>query len=227
VCGAPSPEDLCDPEATAVQNAVAGGMIVVVAAGNEGETGLLSTAALNTMDSPADAPNAIAVAATTNSHNWGNAVTVNGLGSYLGQFGDGPMPTSTITGQLGDIANVGDPLGCTAPPAGSLSGLIALVGRGTCTFLVKIQSLETAGAVGAIVYNSSGDDTLLEMGGLNGTSTPPSLSATTMARLFKRISKVTRRPRSVSVRISRPSTTPLTTRSRRSAPTVPWSAQGH
>jgi minor extracellular serine protease Vpr len=99
-------------------------------------------------------------------------VTVTGLGSYLGQFGTGPMPATLVTGSLGDIANVGDPLGCTAPPAGSLSGLIALVGRGTCTFLQKIQSLETAGAVGAIVYNNPGDDTLVVMSGLNGTSIP-------------------------------------------------------
>jgi minor extracellular serine protease Vpr len=148
------------------------GMVVVVAAGNSGENGLLSTAALNTVSSPADAPNSIAVAATTNSHNWGNPVTVNGLGTFLGQFGTGPMPTAVVTGPLGDIANVGDPLGCTAPPAGSLSGLIALVGRGTCTFIQKIQSLETAGAAGAIVYNNPGDDTLVEMSGLNGTSIP-------------------------------------------------------
>jgi minor extracellular serine protease Vpr len=170
-CGAGTGQ-VCDVEATAVQEAVTMGMVVVVAAGNEGETGLLTTAALNTIGSPADAPNSIAVAATTNSHNWGNAVTVNGLGSFLGQFGTGPMPTVTITGTLGDIANVGDPIGCTAPPAGSLSGLIALVGRGTCTFLQKIQNLETAGAVGAIVYNNPGDDTLVEMSGLNGTAIP-------------------------------------------------------
>jgi len=167
VCGG-----LCDVESQVVQEAVNMGLVVVVAAGNSGETGLLSTAALNTMSSPADAPNAIAVAATTNSHNWGNAVTVNGLGSFLGQFGTGPIPTGTVTGPLGDIANVGDPIGCTAPPAGSLSGLIALVGRGTCTFLTKIQSLQTAGAVGAIVYNNPGDDTLVDMSGLNGTAIP-------------------------------------------------------
>ena len=94
---------------------------------------------------------------------------------YLGQFGDGPMPTTTLTGPLGDIANVGDPLGCTAPPAGSLRGLIALVERGTCTFLQKIQSLQTAGAAGAIVYNSPGDDTLLVMGGLSGTTVIPAI----------------------------------------------------
>lgn len=162
----------CDVEATAVQEAVNEGMVVVVAAGNSGETGLLSTAALNTMDSPADAPNAIAVAATTNSHTWGNEVTVNGLGMYLGQLGDGPQPASTVSGVLGDVGNVGDPLGCTAPPAGSLNGLIALVQRGTCTFLQKIQSLETAGAIAAIITNNPGDDTLLEPGGLNGTSIP-------------------------------------------------------
>src|SRR5579863_3564208 len=168
---------VCDAESQAVQNAVnppdgGKGMVVVVAAGNQAETGLLSTAALNTMASPADAPNAIAVAATTNSHSWGNAVTVGGLSSYLGQFGDGPTPTATVTGQLGDIANFGDPLGCTPPPAGSLRGLIALVGRGTCTFVQKILGLEIAGAMGAIVYNNPGDDTLLVMGGLNGTSIP-------------------------------------------------------
>lgn len=172
VCGQLSSLDPCDPEASTVQTAVANGMVVVVAAGNQGETGLLSTAALNTMASPADAPNAIAVAATTNSHSWGNAVTVNGLGSFLGQFGNGLMPTTALTGPLGDIANVGDPLGCTVPPAGSLSGLIALVGRGTCTFLQKIQSLQTAGAVAAIIYNNPGDDTLLQPSGLNGTSIP-------------------------------------------------------
>jgi minor extracellular serine protease Vpr len=170
-CGE-NPGDSCDPEASVVQEAVAQGMVVVVAAGNQGENGLLTTAALNTIGSPADAPNAIAVAATTNSHNWGNAVTVNGLGSYLGQFGTGPIPTAVVTGPLGDVANVGDPLGCTAPPAGSLSGLIALVGRGTCTFLQKIQSLEAAGAVGAIVYNNPGDDTLVAMSGLSGTTIP-------------------------------------------------------
>jgi minor extracellular serine protease Vpr len=173
-CGAGTGQ-VCDVEATVVQEAVTMGMIVVVAAGNSGETGLLSTAALNTMASPADAPNAIAVAATTNSHNWGDPVTVTGLGSYLGQFGTGPMPTAALTGPLGDIANVGDPLGCTAPPAGSLRGLIALVGRGTCTFLQKIQSLETAGAAGAIVYNNPGDDTLVVMSGLNGTTIIPAI----------------------------------------------------
>jgi len=170
-CGA-SVGAICDVEAYVVQQAVEKGMVVVAAAGNEGETGLLTSAALNTIDSPSDAPDAISVAATTNSHTWGNAITVNGLGNYLGQFGDGPTPAAAITGQLGDVANVGDPQACTAPSAGSLNGLIALVARGTCTFLTKIQSLQIAGAAGAIVTNNPGDDTLVQPGGLNGTAIP-------------------------------------------------------
>jgi len=170
-CGL-SPGQICDPEAEAVQEAVAQGMVVVVAAGNEGETGSLSTPALNTIDTPADAPNAIAVAATTNSHTWGNQLTVNGLGSYLGQLGNGPAPATTVSAPLGDVATVGDPQACTAPPAGSLGGMVALVARGTCTFLTKTQNLETAGAVGVVFTNNPGDDTLLEPGGLNGTSIP-------------------------------------------------------
>ena len=162
----------CDPEAYAVQNAVNAGMVVVSAAGNQGETGQLGRAALGTIDSPGDAPGAIAVAATTNSHTWGYVLTVNGLGTYYAQFGDGPRPGSTVTGQLGDVASVGDPLGCSVPPAGSLSGLIVLVARGTCNFAVKILGLQAAGAAGAIITNSPGDDTLLTPGGLNGTTIP-------------------------------------------------------
>ena len=171
LCGAPA-ADICDPEAYVVERAVQEGMVVVAAAGNGGENGLLTSAALNTISTPSDAPDAISVASTTNSHTWGNTITVNGLGTYLGQFGDGPVPAAPISGQLGDVANVGDPQACTAPPAGSLSGLIALVARGTCTFLMKIQNLQIAGAAGAIFYNNPGDDTLLEPGGLNGTVIP-------------------------------------------------------
>jgi uncharacterized protein (TIGR03437 family) len=162
----------CDPEASVVQEAVAQGMVIVVAAGNQGEAGLLTSAALNTVASPADAPNAIAVAATTNSHNWGNQLTVKGLGSFLGKLGDGPAPATTLTSLLGDVAAVGDPQACTAPLAGSLKGLIALVARGGCMFETKIQSLQTAGAMGGIITNNPGDDTLVEPGGLTGTTIP-------------------------------------------------------
>jgi uncharacterized protein (TIGR03437 family) len=164
----------CDPEAFVVNEAVLQGMLVVVAAGNSGQTGLPLQPGFGTMNSPGDAPAAIAVAAITNSHSWGNNLTVNGLGTYHSRFGDGPAPTATLTGPLGDVASVGDPQACTAPPAGSLTGMIVLVQRGTCTFAVKVQAIQSAGAAGVIVTNNTGDDTLLSPSGLGGTSIPTS-----------------------------------------------------
>jgi minor extracellular serine protease Vpr len=169
-CGV-SAGQVCDPEAYVVQNAVNAGMLVVAAAGNSGANGLLKPT-LNTMNSPGDAPGAIAVAATTNAHSWGNALTVEGLGTYRARYGSGPLQTTNITGTLGDIAGTGDPLACTSLPAESLNGVFALVQRGTCTFAIKIQNLEKAGAVGAIIINNPGDETLFTAGGLAGSTIP-------------------------------------------------------
>jgi uncharacterized protein (TIGR03437 family) len=163
----------CDPEAYAVELAVTqAGMVVVAAAGNLGQTGLPSQPGLGTMSSPGDAPSAIAVAATTNSHSWGNALTVSGLASYHSRFGDGPLPAGMVSGPLGDVASAGDPLACTAPPDQSLTGLFVLVARGTCTFALKVQGIQAAGAAGVIITNNPGDDTLLSPSGLGGTAIP-------------------------------------------------------
>src|SRR5262249_31099096 len=148
------------------------GMVVVAAAGNGGQTGLPLQPGFGTMTSPGDAPAAIAVAATTNSHGWGNALTVNGLGTYHTRFGDGPAATAAVTGTLGDVAAVGDPQACTAPPPGSLAGLIVLVQRGVCTFAVKVQGIQAAGAAAVIITDNPGDDTLLSPTGLGGTTIP-------------------------------------------------------
>src|ERR1019366_3125346 len=161
----------CDLEAATVQNAVTGGMAVVVAAGNQGSAGSLQPT-LNTISTPADAPNALAVAATTNAHSFANALTVAGLGTFHARYGTGPVPTSTFSAPLGDVASVGDPLACSSVPAGSLAGLFALVQRGTCDFSVKVLNLQVAGAVGAIITNNSGDDSLVTPGGLGGTTIP-------------------------------------------------------
>ena len=68
------------------------------------------------------------------------------------------------------------PRACTAPPRRiALSGLIALVARGTCTFLTEDSRacrIRAPRAIGAIITNNPGDDTLLEPGGLNGTTIP-------------------------------------------------------
>ncbi|HWF08166.1 MAG TPA: S8 family serine peptidase, partial [Bryobacteraceae bacterium] len=163
----------CDPEASAVELAVTQArMVVVAAAGNSGANGLPLQPGFGTMNSPGDAPSAITVAATTNSHSWGNALTVSGLASYHSRFGDGPLPAGIVSGPLGDVASAGDPQACTAPPAQSLTGLFVLVERGTCTFAIKVQAVQAAGAAGVIFTNNPGDDTLLSPSGLGGTTIP-------------------------------------------------------
>jgi uncharacterized protein (TIGR03437 family) len=164
--GSTCPLNHCDALAFAVQNAVDHGMLVVAAAGNEGS-------GLGSLDSPGDAPGAIAVAAVTNAHNWSSGLTVNGLGNFHSALGNGPPPTGVLTGPLSDAASVGDPQACSTLPGGSLTGTIALVQRLPCDFAVKVQNLQAAGAVGVIITNSQDDDSILSPGGLAGFTSIP------------------------------------------------------
>jgi uncharacterized protein (TIGR03437 family) len=160
----------CDPFASVAENAVASGMIVVAAAGNEGDLGNI-TPTLSTISSPADAADVIAVAASTNSHQWFYPLTVNGLGVYHSQPGTGPQPSSAWGGPIVDATAGGDAQACSALTPGSLSGAIALVARGSCLFTDKIQNAQNAGATGVIVSNNPGDDTLVVMSA-GGTGIP-------------------------------------------------------
>jgi extracellular elastinolytic metalloproteinase len=65
------------------------------------------------------------------------------------------LSTTGVTGPL-RVAPVAD--GCSSMPAGSLSGLVAIVDRGTCDFVVKVRNAQAAGAVAVIVANNAGDD---------------------------------------------------------------------
>jgi uncharacterized protein (TIGR03437 family) len=163
-CGAPSGTS-CDPIAAAVQNAVNGGMIVVVAAGNEGPNP-------NSIDSPADAPGAIAVGALQSSHNWSNPLTAGGT-VYHSLLGDGPAPNPSLNVPISDATTAGDPYACNTLSAGTLTGTYALIARGTCTFATKVQNAQAAGAAGAIIYNDAGDDTLVSPTGLSGVTGIP------------------------------------------------------
>jgi subtilisin family serine protease len=81
-----------------------------------------------------------------------------------------------VDGQLTGIA-------CTQLPGGSLNGRIALVQRGTCTFAVKGQNVQAAGAVGMVIYNS--DDPAVSNSGenlLNPSIGQPSVPALLLRR---------------------------------------------
>lgn len=60
-------------------------------------------------------------------------------------------PSGDVTANLVKVNN----LGCNGTdfPAG-VSGQIALISRGTCTFAIKATNAKAAGAVGAVIYNN-------------------------------------------------------------------------
>ncbi len=156
-----SPGDPCDPEAVAIENASRQGLLVVAAGGNEGDTGSGTAPAFNTVDSPGHAPSAISVAATTNSHIWVESFRVPGqdapsnLQTVNGNTGDSFLPQSALTAPLRDVTRTGDNgQACRAMPTGSLSGTIALIVRGTCTYATKALNAEAAGAFGTVVYDN-------------------------------------------------------------------------
>ncbi len=83
--------------------------------------------------------------------------TVSGTqyGAYASSFG----PALTTTGVNGDLAFVNDGVGtgsdgCEASPAGSLTGKVALLDRGTCDFTVKVMNAQNAGATAVLIANN-------------------------------------------------------------------------
>jgi len=153
-----------DPLVTAVDNAVDAGVIVAIAAGNAGP-------GPGTIESPGIADKVITVGASTNPHFVGIPVTVPGLGTFgaaLGQFNNfgmvnnSPYSPTTPTN------------GCTAI-TNNISGQIALIARGACTFSTKIRNAQNAGATGVLVYNSvAGDPTAMAT---DGTPNQPTIPA--------------------------------------------------
>jgi uncharacterized protein (TIGR03437 family) len=167
-CADSSGDTHCDIFAEAVENAFQMGMVVVAAAGNGGNTAP-NYPTLNSIYTPGTAPDAITVGASMNSHVFYQAVHVNGPGApsnlqnIRALFGNGPQ-VSTSPAPLRDVTQLqNDGLACTALPAGSLTGAIALVQRGTCLYSNKVINAQNAGAVGVVIYQQSGSDTPLSV----------------------------------------------------------------
>lgn len=99
-------------------------------------------------------------------------------GYRIGTAGFG-APVSA-PGVSGSLVLVNDGVGvatdaCTPFPAGALSGVIALVDRGTCTFVVKAANVQAAGAVAMIVVNNAAGDPPPGLGGVDPTLTVTSV----------------------------------------------------
>jgi minor extracellular serine protease Vpr len=178
VCGKASGVP-CDVLATAVENAIKRGMLVVIAAGNDGDgNASYNTPTLSSIETPGNAPSAIAVGATTSSHFMIEGVQVPGsdvpsnLRQVEGALGDGPFPNGALSAPLQDVTRLGDDgLACSALPAGSLNGVFVLIQRGTCSFLIKVNNAQNAGAAGVILYMAD-QSSLVSPGNLGSTSVP-------------------------------------------------------
>ena len=147
-----------DLEVQAIENASRAGVVVVVAAGNNGP-------GLNTLGSPGTAPSAITVGAVNNDRIFASNAGLPGLGSFVALPGGGPTPAAPLTGPIVDVASLGgDGLGCDALPAASLKGAIAFIARGICTFEIKLDNAQRAGAVAALVFSTPANPNPITMG---------------------------------------------------------------
>jgi subtilisin family serine protease len=163
--GTPTPND---PLVDAVNAAVDAGLVVAIAAGNAGP-------GPGTVESPGIAEKVVTVGATTNPHFIGIPLSVSSIGNFGGALGSfNNYGSTTATYSTTTPAN-----GCTNI-AENLNGKIALIRRGTCTFTTKIRNAQTAGAIGAIIYNNvAGDPIAMAHDGTNPFPTIPAVMVST------------------------------------------------
>ncbi|HMF03325.1 MAG TPA: S8 family serine peptidase, partial [Acidimicrobiia bacterium] len=170
--GGPMTDPANDAMYEAIHNTVLAGVTPVIAAGNDREDFGFGTAG-----SPGSAPDALTVAAVSNSHVFAPALSVAGGPPSLGAVpiqGSGakfPGSWSTLNQTLVDAGSIVgtdgkpvDPYLCgsaTQPntsvgtlPTGSLTGKIVLLLRGNCTFASKAARAVRAGASGMIFVDN-------------------------------------------------------------------------
>ncbi len=163
-----------DTTAVASNNAAQAGVIVVTSAGNGYDVYYVA-------GSPGVAQRAISVA---NTQDKGAVVSAFELISTSGtmapglyqavEAGFGPT-TFNLTGELAYGAPTN---GCGSSPISGVSGKIALIDRGTCTFATKYQNAVNGGATGVLVANHV-DGWPFAMGGSpTGSVTAPAMMTT-------------------------------------------------
>ncbi len=140
------------PTADAASRLVSKGMVVVTSIGNSGANGLYSASA------PGVGKNVIGTASFDNTDVLLPAFTIspdNTQIGWTGATGAAPTPTSGSfpMARTGTTTSVDD--GCAALPAGSLSGHVVLIRRGTCGFVNKAANAQAAGAAGVVLYNNA------------------------------------------------------------------------
>ena len=143
-----------DALVAAVHAVAAAGVVPVIAAGNDRDD-----FGVGSVGSPGTAPDAISVAAVSNTHVFAPALDVTAPDGphgipFIGANGDRtPVDWGNRDQTLVDVARLAEPHLCTTRsplPKGSLAGAIALVQRGVCPFVEKAERVQAAGAIGIV-----------------------------------------------------------------------------
>ena len=135
-----------DPLVPAVERAAALGVMVVKANGNSGPVRQSGA-------SPSMGSSGLTVGSSWTDRIFGSGIRISGADPIVGIPGDGPKPEGPVNAPLKDVTPLDlDGLACFRLPAGSLTGAVAFILRGDCTFEVKINIARAAGAVGVIIY---------------------------------------------------------------------------
>ncbi len=156
------PAEEPDPQVEAVENAVAAGVVVCVAAGNFGPDRA-------SISSPGTAPSAITVGAVTNAHDGftpgqlrvvevtspeppANFVRI--VGVRANRFPES-LVVSVVDADLLDNGRLdGGGYGCNPLPSALVRGRALLVQRGNCLILTKAFNAWLSGAEALLIYNS-------------------------------------------------------------------------
>ena len=170
--GGPQGDPASDAMVEVIANVARAGVVPVISAGNDRDL-----FGLGSVGSPSTAPDAISVAAVSNQHVFGRALTVTsapGLGQIPFVPAPGGIPDAWASSdiQLVDVGTIpgtnGQPVDrflcslnadpndarSSALPQNSLFGAVALVSRGRCTFDSKAARANAAGAVGIVVVDN-------------------------------------------------------------------------
>ena len=140
------------PTAKAASRLVNKGMVVVASIGNSGANGLYAAGA------PGLGDKVIGVASFDNSHDFLPYFTVSPDDRKIGYSAAAGAPPPPISGsapmaRTGTATSPAD--GCATLLAGSLTGKVALIRRGTCSFRQKALNAQSAGAAGVVLYNNA------------------------------------------------------------------------
>jgi minor extracellular serine protease Vpr len=172
--GGPEVDPINDALIESIANVAAAGVVPVISAGNDRDEFGMGTAG-----APGTAPEAISVAAVSNTHVFAPFLTLMSPGAPSSLLQVPVVPTSrpiprrwaspgaTIVDVGSIVGTSGTPVdrrlcgmganvnsGRSPLPRRALRGAIALVSRGACTFVSKARRARAAGAVGIILVDN-------------------------------------------------------------------------